>query len=65
VPGLAEPGLAYRIPNRGIPIKKVKRDDAIEVYDMLAALTELLASLLGPILANEKATQFDTYVDEM
>jgi len=62
---LAELGLVYLIPNRGVFIKRVTRDDAIEVYDLRAGLTALSASLLAPILTDEMARQLDRYVDEM
>jgi DNA-binding GntR family transcriptional regulator len=62
---LAELGLVYLIPQRGVFIQKVTRDDAIEVYDLRAGLTALSASLLAPVLTKEMATQLDAYVDEM
>jgi len=62
---LAELGLVYLIPNRGVFIKRVTRDDAIEVYDLRAGLTALSASLLAPMLTDEMAGQLDRYVDEM
>lgn len=62
---LAELGLVYLVPNRGVFIKRVTRDDAIEVYDLRAGLTALSASLLAPILTSEMATQLDRYIDEM
>lgn len=62
---LAELGLVYLVPNRGVFIKRVTRDDAIEVYDLRAGLTALSASLLAPILTDEMAGQLDRYVDEM
>ncbi|WP_322101381.1 FCD domain-containing protein [Paraburkholderia sp. J41] len=62
---LAELGLVYLVPNRGVFIKKVTRDDAIEVYDLRAGLTALAASLLAPVLTAEMAAQLDSYVDQM
>jgi DNA-binding GntR family transcriptional regulator len=62
---LAELGLVYLVPNRGVFIKRVTRDDAIEVYDLRAGLTALSASLLAPMLTDEMAGQLDRYVDEM
>jgi len=62
---LAELGLVYLVPNRGVFIKRVTRDDAIEVYDLRAGLTALSASLLAPMLTDEIAAQLDRYVDEM
>jgi DNA-binding GntR family transcriptional regulator len=62
---LAELGLVYLIPQRGVFIQRVTRDDAIEVYDLRAGLTALSASLLAPILTQAMADQLDAYVDEM
>ncbi|ABE30923.1 bacterial regulatory s, gntR family protein [Paraburkholderia xenovorans LB400] len=62
---LAELGLVYLIPQRGVFIQRVTRDDAIEVYDLRAGLTALSASLLAPLMTEEMATQLDAYVDEM
>jgi DNA-binding GntR family transcriptional regulator len=62
---LAELGLVYLIPQRGVFIQKVTRDDAIEVYDLRAGLTALAASLLAPILTKEMASQLDAYVEDM
>ncbi|WP_206954501.1 GntR family transcriptional regulator [Trinickia acidisoli] len=62
---LAELGLVYQIPQRGVFIQEVTRDDAIEVYDLRAGLTALAASLLAPVLTAEMARQLDSYVDEM
>jgi DNA-binding GntR family transcriptional regulator len=62
---LAELGLVYLIPQRGVFIQRVTRDDAIEVYDLRAGLTALAASLLAPILTQEMANQLDAYVDDM
>lgn len=62
---LAELGLVYLIPQRGVFIQRVTRDDAIEVYDLRAGLTALSASLLAPVLTKEMANQLDAYVDEM
>jgi len=62
---LAELGLVYLIPQRGVFIQRVTRDDAIEVYDLRAGFTALAASLLAPILTKEMANQLDAYVDEM
>jgi len=62
---LAELGLVYLVPNRGVFIKKVTRDDAIEVYDLRAGFTALSASLLAPILTAEMTARLDAYVDEM
>ncbi|RDU98182.1 GntR family transcriptional regulator [Trinickia dinghuensis] len=62
---LAELGLVYQIPQRGVFIQEVTRDDAIEVYDLRAGLTALASSLLAPILTPEMAQQLDSYVDQM
>ncbi|WP_343675693.1 FCD domain-containing protein [Paraburkholderia heleia] len=62
---LAELGLVYLIPNRGVFIKRVTRDDAIEVYDLRSGLTALSASLLAPMLTQEMAGQLERYVDDM
>ena len=62
---LAELGLVYLIPQRGVFIQRVTRDDAIEVYDLRAGLTALSASLLAPLLTDDMAAQLDAYVDEM
>jgi DNA-binding GntR family transcriptional regulator len=62
---LAELGLVYLIPQRGVFIQRVTRDDAIEVYDLRAGLTALAASLLAPMLTKDMAAQLDQYVDEM
>lgn len=62
---LAELGLVYLIPQRGVFIQRVTRDDAIEVYELRAGLTALSASLLAPMLTKEIAEQLDKYVDDM
>lgn len=62
---LAELGLVYLIPQRGVFIQRVTRDDAIEVYDLRAGLTALAASLLAPVLTKEMADKLDGYVDQM
>jgi len=62
---LAELGLVYLIPNRGVFIKRVTRDDAVEVYDLRAGLTALSASLLAPMLTQVMADQLDRYVEDM
>ena len=62
---LAELGLVYLIPNRGVFIKRLTKSDAIEVYDLRAGLIGLSASLLAPILTAQAATKLDAFVDEM
>jgi DNA-binding GntR family transcriptional regulator len=62
---LAELGLVCLIPNRGVFIKLVTRNDAIEVYDLRAGLTALSASLLAPMVTQEMAGQFESYVADM
>ncbi|WP_042263146.1 GntR family transcriptional regulator [Paraburkholderia heleia] len=62
---LAELGLVYLIPQRGVFIQRVTRDDAAEVYDLRAGLTALAASLLAPALTASMEKQLDGYVDEM
>jgi len=62
---LAELGLVYLIPQRGVFVQRVTRDDAVEVYDLRAGLTALAASLLAPVLTAEMEKQLDDYVDEM
>src|SRR5471030_394632 len=62
---LAELGLVYLIPNRGVFIKRLTRADAIEVYDLRAGLTGLAASLLAPMLTTDHLRQLNGFVDEM
>lgn len=62
---LAELGLVYLIPNRGVFIKRLTKSDAIEVYDLRAGLIGLSASLLAPILTTQAETKLDAFVDEM
>jgi DNA-binding GntR family transcriptional regulator len=62
---LAELGLVYLIPQRGVFIQSVTRDDAVEVYDVRAGLTALSASLLAPVLTASMERQLDSYVGEM
>jgi DNA-binding GntR family transcriptional regulator len=62
---LAELGLVYLIPQRGVFIQQVTRDDAIEVYDLRAGLTALAASLLAPMLTKQMEAQLDAYVEDM
>ena len=54
---LAELGLVYLIPNRGVFIKRLTKSDAIEVYDLRAGLIGLSASLLAPILSTQSAAK--------
>jgi DNA-binding GntR family transcriptional regulator len=62
---LAELGLVYLVPNRGVFIKSLTKSDAIEVYDLRAGLIGLSASLLAPLLSTQTAAKLDGFVDEM
>lgn len=62
---LAELGLVYLIPNRGVFIKSLTKSDAVEVYDLRAGLIGLSASLLAPMLSTQTAATLDGLVEEM
>jgi DNA-binding GntR family transcriptional regulator len=56
---LAELGLVYLIPNRGIFVRRFTRADAVEVYDLRAGLIALAAVLLAPHLTQEVSIELD------
>ena len=47
---LAELGLVYLIPNRGVFVKQLEKADAIEVYDFRAGLVALAGLYLAPVV---------------
>ncbi len=62
---LAELGFVELIAHRGVFVKKLSREDAIEVYDLRAGLTGLAAQLLAPMLTPAHVAQLQGFVDEM
>jgi DNA-binding GntR family transcriptional regulator len=62
---LAELGLVYLIPNRGVFVKRLSEADAREVYDVRAGLIGLSASLLAPMITSSAAATLDGFIDEM
>ena len=62
---LAELGFVELIAHRGVFVKKLSREDAIEVYDLRAGLTGLAAQLLAPMLTPAHLAQLQGFVDEM
>src|SRR5215470_6056465 len=62
---LAELGFVHLIPNRGVFIKKLTKEDAIEVYDLRAGLTGLAAQLLAPIMTTDNLSRLEGFVGEM
>ena len=62
---LAELGFVQLIPNRGVFIKKLTREDAVEVYDLRGCLTGLAAQLLAPMMTAELLARLEGFVGEM
>jgi DNA-binding GntR family transcriptional regulator len=62
---LAELGFVQLIPNRGVFIKRLSKEDAIEVYDLRAGLTGLAASLLAPVITAAHVDHLRHFVTEM
>jgi DNA-binding GntR family transcriptional regulator len=62
---LAELGLVYLVPNRGVFVKQLLRADAIEVFDLRAGLTGLACSLLSQTLTAPVQAQLDVLVADM
>jgi len=62
---LAEMGLVYLVPNRGVFISQLSRADAVEVYDLRAGLTALASSLLCPVVSATTLAQLEALVAEM
>ncbi|HVI88728.1 MAG TPA: FCD domain-containing protein [Dongiaceae bacterium] len=62
---LAELGFVHLIPNRGVFIKRLSKEDAIEVYDLRAGLTGLAASLLAPVITADHVAHLHQFVTEM
>lgn len=62
---LAELGFVQLIPNRGVFIKRLSKEDAIEVYDLRAGLTGLAASLLAPVMTEAHLSHLRHFVAEM
>lgn len=62
---LAELGFVQLIPNRGVFIKRLSKEDAIEVYDLRAGLTGLAASLLAPVITPQHVGHLRHFVTEM
>jgi DNA-binding GntR family transcriptional regulator len=62
---LAALGFVEIFPNRGVFIKRLGRDDAIEVYDLRAGITGLASSLLAPMLTHFHIERLDALLAEM
>lgn len=62
---LAALGFVEIVPNRGVFIKRLGRDDAIEVYDLRAGLTGLASSLLATALTDFHIERLDGLLAEM
>ena len=62
---LAELGLVFQIPNRGVFIKQLTKTDAVEVYDLRAGLIALASSILAPNVTAEVALKLDAFTQEM
>jgi DNA-binding GntR family transcriptional regulator len=62
---LAELGFVHLIPNRGVFIKKLTKEDAIEVYDLRAGLTGLASQLLAPLMTSEHLGRLEGFVGDM
>jgi DNA-binding GntR family transcriptional regulator len=62
---LAELGLVYQIPNRGVFIKQLTRKDAVEVYDLRAGLIALASSILAPHVTVGIGSQMDALLQEL
>lgn len=62
---LAELGFVHLIPNRGVFVKSLGRDDAMEVYDVRAGLTGLAGMLLAPVVGKAQLASLDGMLAEM
>src|ERR1700722_2408373 len=62
---LAEMGLVYLVPNRGVFINQLTKADAVEVYDLRAGLTALASSLLCSMLTVPTLATLDALVADM
>ncbi|MQA65713.1 MAG: FCD domain-containing protein [Alphaproteobacteria bacterium] len=62
---LAELGFVHLIPNRGVFVKSLGRDDAMEVYDVRAGLTGLAGMLLAPVVTKAQLAALDGMLAEM
>jgi DNA-binding GntR family transcriptional regulator len=62
---LAEMGLVQLVPNRGMFVSQLTKEDAIEVYDMRAGLTALASSLLCPVISDACIETLESLVAEM
>lgn len=62
---LAEMGFVHLIPNRGVFVKRLGREDAMEVYDLRAGLTGLAGMLLAPMVTRAQLATLDDLLTEM
>lgn len=62
---LAELGLVYQIPNRGIFVKHLTMEEAEEVYDLRVGLIGLAASLLAPRVDAAIGARLEAYLTQM
>jgi DNA-binding GntR family transcriptional regulator len=62
---LAALGLVRLVPNRGVFIKQMNREDAREVYELRAGLTGLAASLMAPRASAADIRRLRALAEEM
>ena len=62
---LAEMGLVYLVPNRGVFVNQLTKADAVEVYDLRAGLTALASSLLCSMLTAPTLAALEALVADM
>ncbi len=62
---LAALGLVRLVPNRGVYIKQMNRDDAKEVYELRAGMTGLAASLFAGRATSEEIQRLRQLLEEM
>lgn len=62
---LAERGFLRLVPNRGVFVNSLERQDLIEVYDMRAGLGALAGKLLAGMVTPAHMAEFDAMLDDM
>ena len=63
--GLAELGLVYAVPNRGVFVARLDLADAAEVYDLRAGLVGLAGRLLAPVIDDSQLDELNRMLGDM
>lgn len=59
---LAQEGLLIAIPNRGVFVRELNLREALEVYDIRAALDELMGNLIAQRITDEEVAELNRLV---